>query len=252
MRYLGTTRSDITITTISDATPNTDRNGFFSLRYSPAKLDIFSSKIRSFVTGVKLVGNSQDFGIHAIRTEIEMVKKEYIIWFQSAPGSVFYLALYLILFDTATPGITIAYGNVVSEDLIDNWYSIDATNLWDLKLSFFGFQSFEFKINSEISMSLEIDAYARVSMPSLTLNFFSADYLVIQLLECGLCSGFPYFYNKTCYASCPPGTKLYDGRCLPISNCGVKNANGVCLPDCSVNEHYSEQRCVCNPGYYRV
>lgn len=86
------------------------------------------------------------------------------------------------------------------------------------------------------------------------INSIKVNYLVLAFVQCGSCTGYPYFYTENCYSQCPQGTTLSSGRCVPIDckNGYQLNSYNQCVPICGPNSYYSGKYCSCVAGYNMI
>lgn len=117
-----------------------------------------------------------------------------------------------------------------------------------------GFNSLNAKDVSGIQLSVSFSSTFSLLIDSTQMKSIRVNYLVIAFVECGSCGGYPLSYGDSCYASCPQGTQLRSGTCVPIdcSNGYQLNANMECVPVCGPNRYYSGKSCTCVQGYNMI
>lgn len=70
------------------------------------------------------------------------------------------------------------------------------------------------------------------------VDFISVSYLILSVVDCGSCSGFPLLFEGLCKLECPQGTRERNGECVPIECVDgyILGPDGVCIPECPENQ----------------
>ena len=66
--------------------------------------------------------------------------------------------------------------------------------------------------------------------------------MILSIIDCGSCSGYPVLFKGICKLQCPIGYTERNGKCVPIvcSDGYEVGKSGICIPECGQNEEYDE------------
>ena len=100
--------------------------------------------------------------------------------------------------------------------------------------------SFYLSIAQPVSLYSEINDKFSLTIGPLNdceVDYISVSYLILSVIDCGYCTGYPYQYNDTCLQKCPLGTVLKNAHCIPIDCVQGYSQNilGQCVPSCDKN-----------------
>jgi hypothetical protein len=160
--------------------------------------------------------------------------------------------LSIVIFEPNMPGMIFVDGTIEQNSVVTRTSTqIDRNFLEELRIYFIGLISIWSRDNLGLSISASFGSAFSIQIASEHTKSVKINYIVIEFIQCGACSGYQSSFNGTCYQQCPSGTVSNGNLCIPI-NCGngfQLNSKGECIPICGVNQYFSGKVCSCNPGY---
>lgn len=162
-----------------------------------------------------------------------------------------YLQVTVIIFDTNSPGVYFAEGEIAQNFLVSKLdIAIPRHGVNELRTYIVGISSFYFSIAQPINLLAEVnDKFSLVIGPlnGCEVDFVAVSYLILSVVDCGYCTGHPFSFNSTCLAQCPPGTVLKNSQCLPVDCVKgyILNSLSQCVPSCPTNQQYIQGQCQC-------
>lgn len=175
------------------------------------------------------------------------------------------LTISIIIFNIYTPGVLYADGIIDQNFVVSKTeITIPKHGINELRTYIVGINSFETSAAQPISIYAAIDETFRLVIGPIDRNeidYISVSYLILSIVDCGSCAGYPLLFDGLCKSSCPENYREDNGRCIPIdptdpdAGCPigfVRNEFGECIPDCGENAVYRYGTCTCKDGYYPI
>ena len=164
----------------------------------------------------------------------------------------------IVVFNVYTPGVLYADGIIDQNFVVSRTeISIPKHGINELRTYIVGINSFDTSAAQPISISSAIDETFTLVIGPIDRNeidFISVSYLILSIVDCGSCSGFPLLFDGLCRKTCPIGTYNKNGQCTPIdcSHGFELSSDGECIPICGENQVYLDKTCVCEEGFYVI
>lgn len=170
------------------------------------------------------------------------------------------LTLSIIVFNIYTPGVLYADG-IIDQNFVTSKTEIHIPRhgISELRTYIVGINSFHASTSQPVSISSAIDETFTLVIGPIDrqeIDFVSVSYLILSIIDCGSCAGYPVLYKGICKLECPFGYVEKNGKCVPIdcSEGFELGPEGECVPECEANQEYSTEisRCICIDGYYPI
>ena len=256
---MASTRNDLEIGTATVSNPVANRDGNFDLAYQMQQEFVKTGlKVKSFLQGISLESvDKQQIGLQQQTTNVIGQTVYFTFSNIERKSIVRSLTLSIIVFNIDTPGILYADG------IIDQNFVISTTEITipkhginELRTYIVGINCFETSAAAPLSISSAIDETFTLVIGPIDRNeidFISVSYLILSVVDCGSCSGFPLLYDGLCKRTCPDGLVPENGKCVSIECTeGYILVDQECVPQCKDNEVYVKGICTCVDGYYLI
>lgn len=244
LNFLASTREDIDIGYAEISKPNYQSNRF-TIDYPIQKqfTNASSLKVKAFVKSLNVESVDKQFiglFLKSISVSTKNVSFEYLS--PNNQSIIKFLSISVVVFDMNSPGILFADGEIGQNYVVSKMnIAIPRHGVNELRTYMIGLNSFYFSIAQPINLFTEItDKFSLTigPMKDCDIDYLAVSYLILSVVDCGYCTGYPYKYNGTCLQRCPLGTILKNKECIPI-NCVkgyVINRLGQCVPECGKNQ----------------
>lgn len=260
LNFLASTRDDIDIGYAEITKPNYQDN-IFTIDYPISKKfsNASSLKVKAFLKSLSVESlNKQFIGLFLKSASISTKKASFEYISPNNQSMIRFLSISVVVFDMNSPGILFADGEIGQNYVISKIdIAIPRHGVNELRTYMVGLNSFYFSIAQPINFFTEISGQFSLTIGPLQdceVDYLAVSYLILSVIDCGYCTGYPNKYNGACIQKCPLGTVLKNTECIPI-NCVkgyVIDRLGQCVPECGKNQEYLDGRCQCVYGYNMI
>lgn len=222
INFLASTRDDLEIGTATVSNPVVNRDGNFDIAYQMQQEFVKTGmKVKSFLQGIGLESvDKQNIGLSQQTTNVIGQTVYFTFSNIERKSIVRSLTISIIVFNIDTPGILYADG------IIDQNFVVSTTEITipkhginELRTYIVGINCFETSAAAPLSISSAIDETFTLVIGPIDrneINFISVSYLILSVIDCGSCSGYPLLFDGICKRTCPEGLVPQGGKCVSI------------------------------------
>jgi hypothetical protein len=183
-----------------------------------------SLRWKTFIQSISMESVDKQFiGLHLKQSGItnKTLRLEFLS--PNNQSRIRYLQVTVIIFDTNSPGVYFAEGEIAQNFLVSKLdIAIPRHGVNELRTYIVGISSFYFSIAQPINLLAEVnDKFSLVIGPlnGCEIDFVAVSYLILSVVDCGYCTGHPFSFNSTCLGPMP---SRHSPQELPMPPCRLR------------------------------